>query len=115
MNVIDLLINTLTPLGYPVFRQGSLAENEAYPESFFTFWNVDTHDEGFYDNSENFTVWDFDLNAYSTDPATVEEMLIKAKEKLKEADFIVRGKGHDVASDEITHTGRGINVLKIEL
>lgn len=111
----DLLISILESLGYPIFQQGSLSEDDKYPNSFFTFWNNETYDKDFYDNSENFTVWDFDLSFYSVDPALVDEMLVKAKQKLREADFIVRGKGHDVASDEITHTGRGINVLKMEL
>lgn len=108
----DLLIKTLEPFGYPIFLQGSLNEDDAYPESFFTFWNNDTYDSAFYDNQEHKTIWDFDLNFYSVDPALVNEMLIKAKQKLKEQGFIVDGKGYDVLSDEPTHTGRGIHVLK---
>ena len=68
----------------------------------------------FYDNKENSYIWDFDLNFYSSDPNLVNTKLLEAKKKLKEKGFIVRGKGYDVASDEPTHTGRGINVLKIE-
>lgn len=110
----DLLIETLGLFGYPIFQQGSLSEDEAYPESFFTFWNNSVDGNAFYDNEEHSYIWDFDLNFYSTDPALVNEILVKAKTKLKEKDFIVIGKGHDVASDEPTHTGRGINVTKIE-
>ncbi len=110
----NLLIDTLKPLGFPIKKQGALNENEPYPESFFTFWNNDSFDSGFYDNKEHKTEWNFDLNFYSIDPELVEEMIIKAKEKLKEAGFIVSGKGHDVASDEPAHTGRGINVLIVE-
>ncbi len=110
----DLLIETLEPLGYPIRLQGSLGENEAYPESFFTFWNNDTSGDEFYDNEEHSYVWDFDLNFYSSDPALVNAKLIEAKALLKAQGFIVTGKGYDVASDEPTHTGRGIRVLKIE-
>jgi hypothetical protein len=110
----DLLISTIESLGYPIFRQGSLGEDEPYPESFFTFWNNNTDGEEFYNNKENSIVWDFDLNFYSSDPSLVSTMLIKAKEKLKEHKFIIYGKGHDVRSDEVTHTGRGINVKIIE-
>ena len=35
----DNLIELLATFGYPVLRQGSLAENEQYPPTFFTFWN----------------------------------------------------------------------------
>lgn len=112
--MVDLLIKTLEPLGFPIKKQGSLNKEEPYPNSFFTFWNNDSFDESYYDNKEHQTVWDFDLNFYSIDPELIEKVLKEAKEKLKGQGFIVSGKGHDVASDEKTHTGRGINVLIIE-
>ena len=111
----DLLIETLEPLGYPIFQQGSLGEDEVYPESFFTFWNNSSDSDTFYDNEEHSYVWDFDLNFYSSDPALVNTKLIEAKTLLKAAGFIVSGKGYDLYSDEPTHTGRGMNVLKIEI
>lgn len=110
----DLLIEILESFGYPVILQGSLNKDEAYPESFFTFWNNDSYDGSHYDNNAVNNVWDFDVNFYSTDPALVNSILIEAKTKLKQQGFIVSGKGYDVASDEPTHTGRGINVLKEE-
>lgn len=110
----DLLIQTLTPLGFPIFLQGSLGPDEPYPESFFTFWNNDVEGGAFYDNEEHHYVWDFDLNFYSSNPTLVNTKLLEAKARLKAAGFIVTGKGYDVVSDEPTHTGRGIHVLKIE-
>ena len=110
----DLLIRTLEQFGYPVIQQGSLNEDEQYPETFFTFWNNSTDENSHYDNKPNNYVWDFDLNVYSSNPETVNSLLLEAKEKLIEVGFIVNGKGHDVASDESTHTGRGINVQIIE-
>lgn len=110
----DLLITTIESLNYPVFRQGSLGAEEEYPESFFTFWNNSSDGNEFYDNQENSIVWDFDLNFYSSDPSLVSTKLMLAKQKLKEHNFIVTGKGYDVRSDEVTHTGRGINVKIIE-
>lgn len=110
----DLLIKTLESFGYPILRQGSLSESDAYPEHFFTFWNNTADGDGFYDNTETRTIWDFDLNFYSIDPALTYSKLLEAKIKLKEAGFIVTGKGYDVPSDEPTHTGRGINVLYLE-
>lgn len=111
----DLLITTLTTLGYPVKLQGSMNKDEAYPDSFFTFWNNNADGEAFYDNEENIYVWDFDVNFYSNDPSLVNSKLLQAKTLLKQAGFIVSGKGYDVASDEPTHTGRGINVKIIEI
>lgn len=110
----ELLINTLLTFGYPVILQGSMNENEAYPDSFFTFWNNDTYDGDHYDNQPIDYVWDFDVNFYSTDPTLVNTKLLEAKTKLKQQGFIISGKGYDVASDYPTHTGRGMNVLKID-
>ena len=114
VNMKDLLIKTLEIMGYPIFLQGSLGKDEAYPDSFFTFWNNDVPGNEFYDNEEHSYVWDFDLNFYSNDPTLVNTKLLEAKAKLKQAGFVVTGKGYDVLSDEPNWTGRGINVQKIE-
>lgn len=110
----ELLITTIEELGYPIFLQGSLNIEDNYPDSFFTFWNNETDDDAFYDNQEHQTIWNFDLNFYSVDPTLTNTMLVEAKRLLKTKGFIVNGKGYDVASDKVTHTGRGINILKIE-
>ena len=110
----ELLINTLLTLGYPVKLQGSIEKNEKYPESFFTYWNNNTDDGSHYNNSPVNYVWDFDVNFYSEDFELVNTELLNAKEELQENGFIISGKGYDVASDEPTHTGRGMQVLKIE-
>ena len=110
----DNLITILETFGYPVRLQGSFAEDEEYPESFFTFWNNDTSDGSHYDNNPINYVWDFDVNFYSIDPDLVNTILLEAKTKLRSSGWIVSGKGHDVASDEPTHTGRGIHAVYIE-
>lgn len=114
MDVKQLLIDTLESFGYPIVLQGTLSDEDTYPDSFFTFFNNDTVDDAFFDNNESQTIWDFDLNFYSNNPELVNSVLLEAKPLLKAAGFIVDGKGYDVLSDQITHTGRGINVLYIE-
>ena len=110
-----LLINTLDDaFHYPVIQPGSLSTEDAYPSSFFTFWNNSTTDDAFFDNTETETIWDFDLNFYSVDPVLVNTVLLQAKQILKAVGFIPDGSGYDVLSDEHTHTGRGINLLYIE-
>lgn len=107
----DLLISTLEALGYPVRLQGSLLPKERYPDSFFTYWNDSADGSSFYSNDEGAIVWAYSLNFYSTDPLLVNSTILTAKVLLKEYGFIVTGAGHSVASDEPTHTGRGITVL----
>lgn len=115
VDVKMLLINTLAAeFPYPVIQQGSLSTEDAYPSSFFTFFNNSALDDAFFDNTETETIWDFDLNFYSVDPVLVNTILLQAKQKLKAVGFIPDGSGHDVISDEHTHTGRGMNLLYIE-
>lgn len=111
----DNLIQLLEEYGYPVIRQGSIAQDEEYPENFFTFWNNDSADHSHYDNGEHGTEWNFDVNFYSSDPEKTYSVLEDARKKLKEAHWIISGRGYDVASDEVTHTGRGMQVLRLEV
>lgn len=110
----DLLIEVLSSFGYPVRLQGSLAENEPYPDNFFTFWNNDSNSQSFYDNDERSIVYNYDVNFYSNNPEAVYTKLREAKKLLKQNGFIVSGDGHSVASDEPTHDGRGMNVLYLQ-
>lgn len=110
----DALINILKSFGYPVFRQGSLNEDEKYPDSFFTFWNNDSQNHTHYNNKRYGTVWDFDVNFYSNDPSKTYSVLDSAIKKLIENKWIVPNLGFDVASDEITHTGRGTNAYYLQ-
>lgn len=115
VDVKKLLLDTLDEnFHLPIYIQGSLSVDDVYPESFFTYWNNSTTDDEFYDNTETQTIWDFDLNFYSSDPVMVNSILLQAKPMLKAVGFIVDGSGYDVMSDEVTHTGRGINILFIE-
>lgn len=106
----DLLISTLAALGYPVRLQGSLLPSETYPDSFFTFWNDSADGNSFYNNDENAITWVYSVNFYSVSPVLVNSKLLEAKTLLKNAGFTVNGAGYSVASDEQTHTGRGIEV-----
>ena len=110
----DLLISTLESLGFPIIRQGSLAEDDEYPQSFLTFWNNSADGQGFYSNTETQTVWSYLLCFYSTNPRLTYSKLLEAKSLLKSVGFTITGKGYDVVSDEITHTGRAIDVFYLE-
>lgn len=109
-NVEDLLIETLAEFGYPVRLQGSLLEDEPYPDNFFTFWNDGSSSRAYYDNEENAIIYDYSVNFYSVDSVKVYSTLREAKQKLKAVGFIVSGDGYSVSSDEPTHDGRGIEV-----
>lgn len=107
----DLLISTLEALGYPVDLQGSYAPEQSYPDSFFTYWNNAADGQSFYSNTEGAILWNYTVNFYSVDPLLVNTKLLEAKKLLNAQGFTVTGAGYSVASDEPTHTGRGITVL----
>ena len=108
--MVDLLIETLAPLGYPVKLQGSLAPDEPAPDHFFTYWNNAADGMSFYSDDEHAIDWQFSLNFYSVDPAKVYSVLADAKILLKSVGFIVTGAGYSLASDDPSHTGRGIMI-----
>lgn len=114
MDMPNDLHDVLESFGLPVYLQGSMADSEPYPESFYTYYNNDTGGLTYYDNMEKSVVWDFDVNAYSANPDTAQQMLMQARDALRARGYIVPGKGYDIISDEPTHMGRGINATYVE-
>ena len=110
----EQLIELLGSFGYKVKLQGSIGQDEQYPDSFFTFWNNDTSDGSHYDNEAINYIWDFTVNFYSENPTLVNTVPLEAIELLKSNGWIISGKGYDVPSDEPTHTGRAFDALYIE-
>lgn len=110
----DTLIELLASFKKPVIRQGSLAPDEDYPDTFFTFWNNDETEHSAYDNETANVDYDFDVNVYSTDPATAYSLLGQARALLKQNGWIIATRGYDVSSDEITHIGRGMEVMYLK-
>lgn len=114
----DALIAVLEALGagYPVYKQGSLSDDEPYQDaSFWTFWNDNSADHAHYDNAKYGTIWSYNVFFFSTDPALPYQMISAAVTALKALGWIVSGKGSDAYSDEKTHTGRTINVTYFEV
>ena len=110
----DVLITLLSTLKYPVLRQGSLAKDEAYPASFFTFWNNDEDGHSFYDNDAVSIDHEFSVYFYSSDPELPYTQLRAARALLKSNGWTITDYGFDVASDTITHIGRGMQVSYLE-
>lgn len=110
----ETLISILGDFNYPVIRQGSLAPDAAYPPTFFTFWNRSEEEQSAYDDKTALVVHEFDVNVYSNNPGLTYSLLAQARAALKAAGWQTPDRGHDIASDEITHTGRGLTCTFIE-
>ena len=111
----DALITILETFKVPVYRQGSMSGDAAYPVTFITFWNPASPDHAHYDNDEYGTEWVFNVYVFSSDPSTAYSLLSQIRTALKEAGWIPTSHGYDVSSDEATHIGRGIEVQYLEI
>lgn len=109
MDVDETLIALLSTLQVNVYKQGSMAKDEAYPKKFITFWeNPESTND--YDNETKFVIYDFNVYIYADDPNELAQLLKDARSLLKRNNFIILSRGFDVASDEKTHTGKGFEV-----
>jgi hypothetical protein len=111
----QLLINTLNTFGYPVYLQGTLNPDKAYPESFVTFWTDYTADNAHYDDDVHSVDWNFTVIFYSSNPTLVNTVPQMMRTALKNAGFIPQGKGQDIPSDEPTHTGWATEYIYTEI
>lgn len=109
----DELITSLeNEFNCPVIRQGSMGADEEYPARFFTFWNRRSAYDAFYDDEAHAEIYTYDLNFYSSNFEEISTILRTAVKLLKKSGWVSSGPGHDVASDEDTHLGKGITVTK---
>ena len=49
----DKLTKVLESMNYPYFQQGTMNKEEGYPESYFTFKNMSSDGDAFYNNEEH--------------------------------------------------------------
>lgn len=113
--MIDNLLQILESFGYPVMRQGSLPQNQKYPNTFITYWNNDENGQAYYDNATASVIYDFAVNVYSTVPNTAYSLLDSIRIALLQNGWIITDRGFDVASDEITHIGRGLETQFLQM
>ena len=88
-----------------VYLQGTMNPDKAYPKEFLTFWIPATDDATHYDNAVAAVDWTVYVIYYSNDPRKVNTKPLENAAALKAAGFVQHGRGHDVLSDEPTHTG----------
>lgn len=108
------LIEKLSAFGYPVFLQGTLNPEEAYPQTFITFFVDRTDDNGHFENRTNSVDWAFSVMLYSDDPEIVNNKPNEIQAELKAAGFIPQGKGNDIMSSQPTHTGWAMDFVITE-
>lgn len=87
------------------FRQGSLTD-DTYPPEFFTFWNVETENDSFYDNEEHRFIEYVQVGFYTTDATRIYSVMDDFIERAKAKGFAVDGRAKDADADKPNYFGR---------
>lgn len=106
-------LNSICPNN--VYLQGTFDENEAYPDTFVTYWTNYTDDNKHFDDNVVSIDWNFSVMVYSTNPTTLSTTADAIRTALKAAGFIPQGRGNDLMCDKPTHTGWAMEFIKEEI
>lgn len=101
-------------IGLEYARQGSYTDESIYPESFFTFWNAGTPEDGFYDDKAHKAVWIWYVYFYTKNASLLYSKLEDLIKILKEKGFIPQGRPKDIASGSPDFFGRYIEIKYVE-
>lgn len=102
------LFDLFDEIGLPYFRQGSMSDKD-YKPSFFTFWNIDTPNDSFYDNHETRYIEYVQVGYYTNDANLIYSQLDEDGEfykKAKQKGFIFAGRAKDADADKDDYFGR---------
>lgn len=99
------LFDLFDEIGLPYFRQGSLSDADYKPE-FFTFWNIDTPNDSFYDNAEHRFIEYVQVGFYTNDANKIYSGMDDFIEKAKQKGFVVQGRAKDANADKDNYFGR---------
>lgn len=99
------LFNLFEEIGLPHFRQGSLSD-EDYQPSFFTFWNIDTPNDSFYDNAEHRFIEVVQVGFYTNDANKIYSVMDEFIAKAKQKGFVIQGRAKDANADKDSYFGR---------
>ena len=110
----DALEGLLESTGYEYARQGSYADAGELPASFFTFWNVETPEDGFYDNSPTRAVWRWQVYFYTKDPAVMYSAMDSLLADARARGFVPEGRAWDIDADEPGYVGRTVRLAYVQ-
>ena len=98
----------------PYSRQGSYEIDEELPPDFFTFFNVDSTFEKFYNNTPKACTWDWQILFYTKNPENLYRGLEIFIEKAREKGFLFESRGRDIMCDEPNYVGRTLKTTYVE-
>ena len=99
------IYSLLDSLGLPVFIQGDMPEEMAYPATFVTYIWLSSSDLWRFSNKAIATVYTAQVTVYSCFPDAIDEYLEKVILLLEKNGYSKSGNGRMIPSDEPTHLG----------
>jgi hypothetical protein len=96
MTTRERLLNALTPLGFEVYLQGSLAADQPLPATFITYFVLDGSDQRFYDSQATLSFPIIQLVLYATKLSVLNTLPDLVSTQLKAHGFVREGRGRDM-------------------
>lgn len=109
---MEELFSLFKEIGLPYFRQGSLSDEE-YPNSFFTFWTIDSPNASFYDNKETRNIEYIQVGSYTNNADLIYSQMDDFINRAKRKGFVVQGGARDTNADKDNYFGRLVYLRKI--
>ena len=98
------IYKVLKTLGLPIYMQGSMRQDENYPELFITYLWFDSSNLWAFDNSTIATNYACQIAIYGVSPDAIDNTVAQVVEVLKNSGYTIDGGGRMISSDEPTHT-----------
>lgn len=105
MNIKQYLVDILSSSGYEVYKQGTMLDTNTYPDSFYTYYNIDS-EELYYDDESYAIVRHFTICFYTNDIKILQKEVDSMRKILKNNRFIVSA-DEDISPSDKSHYGLG--------
>lgn len=102
---MEQLFDLFNEIGLPYFRQGSMSDAD-YQPSFFTFFNIDTINDSFYDDRETRYIEYVQVGFYTNDANKIYTQMNDFIRRAKAKGFVVQGRARDANADKANYYGR---------
>lgn len=99
------LFSLFEEIGLPYFRQGSMSDKDYKPD-FFTFWNIDTPNDSFYDNESRRYIEYIQIGFYTNNSNNVYTVMDDFINRAKQKGFVTDGRARDADSGRADYVGR---------